>query len=910
MATYENVNQIRDLSPNMFKCNASIKSDSFAVSNEIYGALLLEPTIPSVISDYEEVSDIDMSLPTVCANTKSIAKLHQPAAQLKRDREELVVPADVSVERNLSYNQLTKPICSTGHIVYEASEPTVLCVKPLSEEFEQTIDNSFNDLPSITSTPFIAEGFENLDDFWLDLAQGQAIRSNINREVNCTKNKSFISESNWRFSQTLPSNSVRKSENDLGDGFVRETCWTYSPSTAINSLSSSNEFHKKNDILIQLDYEQVQDNVPQQSSSRPESRMNIEESLYELARPETCLNKQTHMGGKTGLNYSHAMEHPFLIGEICLTSKYNTIQNGIYELSNPQKDLDEFRTTSLDRAQQNKTFLQTLHDNQLYESVDNLSKRSKLPVPSDPLEMTTKSKFSKTQNSKDYYRTEEPVYATVVKPITRRIEEIPTDAKVLKTDIKKLDESAVDTDITENDEFFSLASSRLNTTNTIIQKSVRPDSGLGLNYTYAKVSKPRRYENWPLTKSIKKRVENSDSLEDESGAHNIDFVFIDSNSDYATLESTFNDNCATEIQCGAVCKDFDPEDYDHYSTIEEIERQRYRQINDKTTSEKPPILTKSEKSKISLKTRMKGLITKVTKMQSSHQHQREKSVFYPFSFIYNFPIRINGEVSASVKTILPNVNGKCWIICKNDLKIRMYDSQGSETESIYIGLEGEDMAYDNKGSLYVSCKDTRRIFKIDTRNLCQISAFVDCDFFPLGLAFDILDNTLIVCQNQQTFDIPIGVASVDCIKKYSVSETLDVRNLTHEILFSHPLRVLKNSNTDIVVSDPETKSITMLNRNGIQKNRFSGNDIFKMECHHTFVCDLQGNILIYSQNISKPSNKNLDNVCLLDQSGDFIDTFNIEEVQDKTVNSLALTDLGFLWIGCDEGIFIFDYQII
>lgn len=728
MATYENLNQIKDRSLNMLKCNASIKSDSFAVSNEIYGALILEPTIPSVISDYEEVSGIDMPLPTVCASTKSIAKLHQPSAQSKKDREELLVPADVSIE-SLSYSQLTKPVSSTKHIVYEASEPNVLCVKPLSEENQQTVNNGVNDLPSITSVPFVGEGFNNLDDFWLDLAKGQAIRSNIyqdepliNREMNPSRNKSFVSESNWHFSQTLPSNSIRKSESDLSDGFVRETCWTYSQGTTINSLNSSNEFPEKNDFLIQLDFDQEQDNDKRQSSGIPESRMNIGESLYELARPETYLNKQTHMGDKKGSNPSLEKDEPSFIRRNCLTRKFNTLQNGIYELSNPQKDLDEFRTVSLDRAQENKAFLETLHDSQLYESVDNLSKRSQLSVPSDLTGSTTESSCSETLNSKGYYKNEEPVYATVVKPITRR-----TDANVIKMDSNKLDEFAEATNTTENDEFFSLASSRLNTTNTKIQKSERPDSGLGLDYTYAKISKPKRYENWPLTKSLKKRVENSGSLADESGAHNIDFMSTDINSDYATLESTFSDIGANEIQCGAVCKEVDLEDYDHYSTIEEIERQRNKQIHDKTTSEKPPILTKSEnppiltkteKSKITLKTRMKGLITKVTKIQPSHQHQ--KSVFYPFSFIYNFPITINGMRSASVKTILPNVNGKCWIICKNDLKIRMYDSQGSETESIYIGLEGEDMAYDNKGFLYVSCKDTRRIFKIDTRNLCQV----------------------------------------------------------------------------------------------------------------------------------------------------------------------------------------------
>jgi hypothetical protein len=85
-------------------------------------------------------------------------------------------------------------------------------------------------------------------------------------------------------------------------------------------------------------------------------------------------------------------------------------------------------------------------------------------------------------------------------------------------------------------------------------------------------------------------------------------------------------------------------------------------------------------------------------------------------------------------------------------------------------------------------------------------------------------------------------------------------------------------------------------------------------CKHSigsqsFVCDLQSNILVLSQDKQAKAGKSCDNVCLLDESGDLIDTFCIEEIKNKIMNAMAITDLGFLWIGGEDGIFIFDYQM-
>lgn len=186
---------------------------------------------------------------------------------------------------------------------------------------------------------------------------------------------------------------------------------------------------------------------------------------------------------------------------------------------------------------------------------------------------------------------------------------------------------------------------------------------------------------------------------------------------------------------------------------------------------------------------------------------------------------------------------------------------------------------------------------------------MDSIFFPSGLAFDCLDNTLIVCQNQQSSGVSVGVAPIECLQKYSTGNPSQKCNVTSEQLFSHPCRVRKNANTDIIVSDTETNSIAIMKNNGQLKSIFTGNDVFKINSGHSFVCDLQSNILVLSQDKQAKGGKSCDNVCLLDESGDFIDTFYIEEIKDKIIHAMAITDLGFLWIGGEHGILIFDYQI-
>ena len=186
---------------------------------------------------------------------------------------------------------------------------------------------------------------------------------------------------------------------------------------------------------------------------------------------------------------------------------------------------------------------------------------------------------------------------------------------------------------------------------------------------------------------------------------------------------------------------------------------------------------------------------------------------------------------------------------------------------------------------------------------------MDSDFFPSGLAFDCLDNTLIVCQNQQSNSVSVGVAPIECLQKYSTANPSRKCNVTSEHLFSHPCRVRKNANTNIIVSDSETNSIVIMKNNGQLKSMFTGNDVFKMNGSHSFVCDLQSNILVLSQDKQAKAGKSCDNVCLLAESGDLIDTFCIEEIKNKIMNAMAITDLGFLWIGGEDGIFIFDYQI-
>lgn len=797
MATYEN---LRSQKPNVFEYNANTAQTSTAVSNEIYGALILEPTIPSTV-----------------------------------------------------------PVC---------------------------------------------EKYEDLDDFWLDLAKGQTLKqtkihpSSVSLQQKHDQTDLFSSDENSQVS--APRKNSLKYGSSPKESFVVDTSWEYSPGIRSTSGSNNNnntEFfsNDNNDILVS---NVVQQTLNSKLTDIPLTPITDVDDGYELASSlnatedgqqiSCCHGNENYISMDTN-TYLLACNSDDVSSESNRPSRRYTM-DGTYEYAvAPAASIyeDNFITKSLNRGTNQASIVpSSLGASTQYESVDDLSGRAQMPLPESSrlnwVEITGTNGFSSSAMN------DEPIYAQVIK----------------KNTVNMIGNDRIE------DAFDSLASERLREQTTDTSAN---DRGLGLNYTYAKVIKPKRYMNWPMSESIRKANQSKNAV----ACQNPDTVEYQN----ANIMAGQNPD-VPDLSPDLIYEDIsDVTSLEHYHSIKDVENEHNRTLQQHFSmgdnSENKSMLDDvasaqiDDKGKITLKSKWKGLLTAVkSKMPSSNMAAAtERSSFYPFSFIFNFQIKTNGQDNSPIKSILPHLDGKCWVICENDLKIRLYDSQGLQTESIHIGLQGEDMAYDNSGYLYITCTNTKRIFRIDTRNLCTLSKFVDSIFFPSGLAFDCLDNTLIVCQNQQSSGVSVGVAPIECLQKYSTGNPSQKCNVTSEQLFSHPCRVRKNANTDIIVSDTETNSIAIMKNNGQLKSIFTGNDVFKINSGHSFVCDLQSNILVLSQDKQAKGGKSCDNVCLLDESGDFIDTFYIEEIKDKIIHAMAITDLGFLWIGGEHGILIFDYQI-
>lgn len=179
-----------------------------------------------------------------------------------------------------------------------------------------------------------------------------------------------------------------------------------------------------------------------------------------------------------------------------------------------------------------------------------------------------------------------------------------------------------------------------------------------------------------------------------------------------------------------------------------------------------------------------------------------------------------------------------------------------------------------------------------------MSVFVDCETTPTAFTYDPFEESLIVCE-------PTERASRNCVKKYT-SSTSRLTNFRQDETFSRPSKTVVNINSDVVISDAGAKSLTIVEQSGGVKSRFTGNDEIQLYPKYTFTCDMQGNILIVSQNETNYDDNG--NLCLLDENGHFIDTCNVGEIRNHYVTDIAVTDIGFVWISCEAGVYIFDYQ--
>jgi hypothetical protein len=602
MATYENLQSQKQ---NVFEYNANTAQTSRAVSNEIYGALILEPTIPSTV-----------------------------------------------------------PVC---------------------------------------------EQYEDLDEFWLDLAKGQTLKqTNFHQSVGPSVSLQqkhaptdlFSSDTSCQFS--APRKNSLKHGSNTNESFSVDTSWEYSPGIRNTSGSNNNndtEFfsNDNNDIPVSSVAQQALNSKLADVALTPITDV---DSVYELASALNATEDDKQIPCSQGIeNYISMDNNTYVVacnsddvsaGSTRPSRRYT--MDGTYEYAVPLESVyeDNFFTKSLNRGTKQVSIVSSsLGTSTQYESVADLSTRAQMPLPeSIPLnwvEISGLNGFSSSAMS------DEPIYAQVIKRNTGNM---------------------IGNDIIE-DEFDFLASERLREQTADTNTN---DSGLGLNYTYAKVNKPKRYMNWPMSDSIRKANQNKNTVAcqnpDTMAGQNPDIPEISPNVIYEDI------NAVSSLE--------------HYHSINDVENERNRtleqdfSINDnsqnKATLDVVASAQKDDKGKTTLITKWKGMLTAVkSKIPSSNMAAvTERSSFYPFSFIFNFQIKANGHDNSPVKSILPHLDGKCWVICENDFKIRLYDSQGLQTESMHIGLQGENMAYDNSGYLYITCTNTKRIFRIDTRNLCTV----------------------------------------------------------------------------------------------------------------------------------------------------------------------------------------------
>lgn len=206
----------------------------------------------------------------------------------------------------------------------------------------------------------------------------------------------------------------------------------------------------------------------------------------------------------------------------------------------------------------------------------------------------------------------------------------------------------------------------------------RPKSGLGLDHVYTKVNKHKCYENLPLTSLM--------------GSDNNDLP-------RTVVRKSRNSQLYAEVTTAMDNEDF----------FREFDENR-KQSNASSIS---GLYSTIEDLHLS---------QNLSNQACSHNKTlKGRSSFNPLSFIFHFQVKIASRSGVKVKKIQPKSEGQCWLLCDDDVNIRLFDPQGMEMESIHLGDQGETLAYDLQRHLYVACKNSKRIFRIDTKHLCQVS---------------------------------------------------------------------------------------------------------------------------------------------------------------------------------------------
>ncbi|XP_062566081.1 E3 ubiquitin-protein ligase TRIM33-like [Saccostrea cucullata] len=238
---------------------------------------------------------------------------------------------------------------------------------------------------------------------------------------------------------------------------------------------------------------------------------------------------------------------------------------------------------------------------------------------------------------------------------------------------------------------------------------------------------------------------------------------------------------------------------------------------------------------------------------------------------------------------------KAWICMGNEGVVKLYDIKGKCHDSFVTDYKLDDITYDGKGTLYLSCNARKMVVKKEGDSEPQ--PFLRTKCCARGMTFDKNCNTLTVGLTEK--DVFYNCSENPSASMVKMQNMKTEKKVMGRNTIQYPARIAANTEESwLVISDWIALQVVLTDSEGNQLNSFDGNAPECMD-ESEFIprgicCDSKGQIYV----VNNASNS----VWRLTANGRF--DKKIVDIDDCW--SLACDDKNRLWIGTQSGkIFIF-----
>ncbi|XP_061174370.1 uncharacterized protein LOC133183426 [Saccostrea echinata] len=249
---------------------------------------------------------------------------------------------------------------------------------------------------------------------------------------------------------------------------------------------------------------------------------------------------------------------------------------------------------------------------------------------------------------------------------------------------------------------------------------------------------------------------------------------------------------------------------------------------------------------------------------------------------------------SNVSSIIPYDSGQCWVAAEASESILLYDRNGDLMDFVNVGCPVDSLATDKDGNVFMSCPDLKQVRMFDRHR--HMRTFLDMTQYPRGIAYMRLEDSILVCRNNNKIANDLTMKACNPLRKYPIRGPKSSKPREKDVaenMFGYPFRVCVNVNDDCIVSDFAHRSITVLDPSGRIRFTFKSSKDFPIRNRHSVCCDLKGNIYIFS--------KGTPNICVLEPGGNIKDLLSCQDLINESVFASVFDSDDYLWVACMDG---------